>query len=103
MPSTPLFHFGHGLSYTTFVYSPLTLTEDTVDVGERDGVTNSGKRRGAEVVQLYGELVMEPGPIEISAGSSSSDIRSRAAVTVTGKTRPIKGENGASLSTAVSS
>jgi beta-xylosidase len=57
MPSTPLFAFGHGLSYTTFDYSPLKLTSDTVDVsGEARvslTVTNTGKRRGTEVVQLY--------------------------------------------------
>jgi beta-xylosidase len=33
MPSTPLFSFGHGLSYTTFAYNPLKLEKDTVDVG----------------------------------------------------------------------
>ena len=57
MPSTPLFAFGHGLSYTTFEYSPLKLASDTVDVsGEARvslTVTNTGKRRGTEVVQLY--------------------------------------------------
>ena len=57
MPSTPLFAFGHGLSYMTFSYSPMKLESDTVDV---DGelrmsltVTNMGMRRGTEVVLLY--------------------------------------------------
>ena len=99
-------------------------------------VTNAGKRRGTEVVQLYaadtatgvtlpaqqligfarldlepgpskavrfvvpmsllayrglsGGLVMEPGPVEVSAGSSSSDIRSSAKLTFTGRTRSIR-------------
>ena len=57
MPSTPLFPFGHGLSYTTFAYSPLKLASNSVDVsGDARvslSVTNTGKRRGAEVVQLY--------------------------------------------------
>lgn len=41
--------FGHGLSYTTFTYSDLHVDGRTVGVR----VTNSGKVRGAEVVQLY--------------------------------------------------
>ena len=45
-----------------------------------------------------GELVMEPGPVEVSAGSSSSDIRSSAKFTVTGQTRTINGEDRAFLS-----
>lgn len=150
MPSTPLFAFGHGLSYTTFEYSPLTLASDAVDVNGEARIsltlTNSGRRRGVEVVQLYaadtatgvtlpaqqligfarvdleagasktvtfvvplsvlaytgisGDLVMEPGPVDLSAGSSSSDLRSGATVTVTGKTRTIKGEERAFLSIA---
>jgi hypothetical protein len=47
---------------------------------------------------LSGEVVMEPGPVEVSAGSGSSDIRSTAKFTVTGKTRVIKGEDRAFLS-----
>jgi hypothetical protein len=49
---------------------------------------------------LSGELVMEPGPVELSAGSSSSDIRATAKVMVTGKMRSINGEERAFLSVA---
>jgi beta-xylosidase len=49
---------------------------------------------------LSGEVVMEPGPVELSVGSSSDDIRSTAKFTVTGKTRTIKGEERAFLSAA---
>src|SRR5688572_27603951 len=109
-------------------------------------ITNTGKRRGTEVVQLYAadtatgvtlptqqlirftrvdlepgasktvsfvvplsvlaytglanELVMEPGPVELSAGSSSDDLRSKATLTVTGKTRTIRGEERKFLSVA---
>ena len=57
MLSTPLIPFGYRLSYTTFDYGPLQLASDTVDVsGEARlslTVTNTGERRGTEVVQLY--------------------------------------------------
>lgn len=53
----PLYHFGYGLTYTTFDYSDLTLSDDKLT---RDGkvtvsvtVTNTGKRAGSDVVQLY--------------------------------------------------
>lgn len=121
------FPFGHGLSYTSFVYGAL----DVERAGE-DGavasvtVTNVGKRAGKEVVQLYvsdlqstvkrppKELkafakvslepdetttvrfalprrafafwdegwVVEPGVFELLCGSSSVDIRARAALTL---------------------
>ena len=55
--STPLFHFGHGLSYGTFSYDGLTLDRDRIAAGESltvsVQVTNSGERAGDEVVQLY--------------------------------------------------
>ena len=47
-----------------------------------------------------GEFVIEPGVVEVSAGSSSSDIRSSAKFTITGKTRLIKSEDRAFLSVA---
>jgi len=56
MPSTPLFAFGHGLSYTTFDYGQLELdraVDVTGAVRASLTVTNSGDRRGTEVVQLY--------------------------------------------------
>jgi beta-glucosidase len=46
----PLFPFGHGLSYTSFAYGPLTVSEELVASVE---VTNVGPRAGDEVVQLY--------------------------------------------------
>jgi beta-glucosidase len=54
-PTSPLFAFGHGLSYTSFDYGELALesgsTQDPVEL--RLSVTNTGERDGEEVVQLY--------------------------------------------------
>jgi beta-glucosidase len=47
---------------------------------------------------IAGEIVMEPGPVEVSAGSSSNAIRSTATFTVSGQTRTISGEERAFLS-----
>lgn len=51
------FPFGHGLSYTTFRYSDLQLSKKEVSANDSIVVsfvlTNTGKRAGAEVVQLY--------------------------------------------------
>ncbi|MDH2428231.1 glycoside hydrolase family 3 C-terminal domain-containing protein [Sphaerisporangium sp. TRM90804] len=54
---TPLYPFGHGGGYTDFAYSGLRLSAEEVgpdDVLEvRVTVTNTGRRPGVEVVQLY--------------------------------------------------
>jgi beta-glucosidase len=54
---TPLFPFGYGLSYTSFRYSRLRLSSGRLDEHGRlqatVDVTNTGKRAGADVVQLY--------------------------------------------------
>jgi len=53
----PLYTFGHGLSYTTFAYSGLTLPKSAIKAGDpcttEVTVTNTGKREGDEVAQLY--------------------------------------------------
>jgi beta-glucosidase len=53
----PLYQFGDGLSYTTFSYANLTLSETEIIRGENlfvtVDVTNTGYREGDEVVQLY--------------------------------------------------
>ncbi|MGX7828021.1 glycoside hydrolase family 3 C-terminal domain-containing protein [Actinokineospora sp. 24-640] len=54
---TPLYPFGFGLSYTTFAYRRLTLSTPVVHAGGEVrvsvAVTNTGRRAGHEVVQLY--------------------------------------------------
>ncbi len=52
---TPLFSFGHGLGYTTFAYSDLTVDASDTLCPISVGVTiiNTGDREGDEVVQLY--------------------------------------------------
>ncbi|MBO0720369.1 MAG: glycoside hydrolase family 3 C-terminal domain-containing protein [Blastocatellia bacterium] len=53
----PLFPFGFGLSYTTFAYSNLKLMQEKIDPGDKTTasitVTNTGKVKGDEIVQLY--------------------------------------------------
>ncbi|MCV4231441.1 glycoside hydrolase family 3 C-terminal domain-containing protein [Virgibacillus sp. LDC1] len=53
----PLFPFGHGLSYTTFEYSKLTVDKkqlkDTEKLSVSVDVKNTGTQAGKEIVQLY--------------------------------------------------
>jgi beta-glucosidase len=49
----PAFCFGHGLAYTTFEYGVARLDGHGDDLTVRVRVTNTGLRRGSEVVQLY--------------------------------------------------
>jgi beta-glucosidase len=69
LPSTPLYPFGYGLSYTTFSFDNLKVTP-TARVGEMvevsGDVTNTGGRAGDTVVQLY---------IHQRAGSASRPVR----------------------------
>jgi beta-glucosidase len=56
-PSSPLYPFGYGLSYTTFSVSDLTLSSSTMGphgtVTASVTVRNTGSRAGDDVVQLY--------------------------------------------------
>lgn len=53
----PLYAFGHGLSYTSFAYNSIKTNNDTLekdkDLTVSVSITNTGKRNGEEVVQLY--------------------------------------------------
>jgi beta-glucosidase len=54
---TPLFAFGHGLSYTSFAYSNLRLSSSSMKKNNTVTVSvdikNTGSRKGGEVVQMY--------------------------------------------------
>lgn len=55
--NTPLYPFGHGLSYTTFQYAAPRLSDTVMKKNGRVTVsveiTNTGNRKGEEIVQLY--------------------------------------------------
>jgi beta-glucosidase len=55
--NTPQYAFGYGLSYTSFSYSDLKLNRTSISGDEKlelsFTLTNTGKRKGEEVVQLY--------------------------------------------------
>ncbi|HLA56363.1 MAG TPA: glycoside hydrolase family 3 N-terminal domain-containing protein [Flavobacterium sp.] len=57
LQNSPKFPFGYGLSYTTFAYSDLKLSKQTIKKNEALEVSvtiaNTGKFSGEEVVQLY--------------------------------------------------
>jgi beta-glucosidase len=68
--STPLFPFGHGLSYASFDYGNLTMDREVITADETLAVTvdvtNTGERQADEVVQLY---------IHQRSGSASRPVR----------------------------
>jgi beta-glucosidase len=70
IPSSPLYPFGFGLSYTTFTYSNVRLDQAEARRGETIHVSvdveNTGERPGDEVVQLY---------LHQCAGSTSRPVR----------------------------
>jgi beta-glucosidase len=79
VPNSALFPFGHGLSYTTFAYSDvrvsvpalsvaaLVIDDNTHPVHATATVTNTGHRRGSEIVQCY---------IRITGASVEQPVRS---------------------------
>jgi beta-glucosidase len=60
--NNPLYPFGYGLSYTTFSYGDISLSNNSFQVGDSITVsvkvTNTGTLEGKEVVQLYTQDVV---------------------------------------------
>lgn len=91
-PTTPLFPFGHGLSYTSFAYDRLevgagsTTEPTTVSVD----VTNTGDRAGDEVVQLYvtDEVASVARPSRALVGFTRIALAARESATVTFTVHP---------------
>jgi len=88
-PVTPLYPFGHGLSYTTFAYGDFSMDRRQADGDEtimvRCSVTNSGSVAGEEVVQLYvrDEFASQPRPVKELKGYSRVALRSGESKTIT--------------------
>jgi beta-glucosidase len=57
VPNSPLYPFGYGLSYTTYSYSTVKLSSNELTgndtITATVNVTNTGNRKGDEIVQLY--------------------------------------------------
>jgi beta-glucosidase len=70
MPTSPLYPFGYGLSYTTFAYSNLRVSKAEAKVNESVEVSvdveNTGRKAGDEVAQLY---------VHQRSGSASRPVR----------------------------
>jgi beta-glucosidase len=90
----PLYHFGYGLSYTTFEYQNLTVspeqivTQDSITV--KVDVKNTGKIAGDEVVQLYVTDIESsvPTPIKSLKGFQRVHLKPGEQKTITFKLTP---------------
>ncbi|CAM3276806.1 beta-glucosidase [Vagococcus fessus] len=86
---TTRYPFGHGLSYTEFTYSGLTISAKNMSADEKVSVTvtvtNTGNTKGKEIVQLYvlplGATV--PRPIKELKGFDKVELEPNASTEVT--------------------
>ncbi|MFZ9207772.1 MAG: glycoside hydrolase family 3 N-terminal domain-containing protein [Sediminibacterium sp.] len=85
----PLFPFGYGLSYTTFEYSNLTIEKPVAKKGDKINVsfvvTNTGKRAGDEVAQLYlrDQIASVARPVQALKGFERIHLQPGASKTIT--------------------
>jgi beta-glucosidase len=111
----PLYPFGYGLSYTTFSYSDLTLPKAAINAGKplvaEATVTNTGRREGDEVAQLYLSFPSVPGAplralrgfkrVHLNPGESQKvriELKDRDLIMVTEAGEPIIAEGVYSVS-----
>lgn len=91
VPWTPLYAFGHGLSYTTFQYGGLAVKHPRIATdGSQEvsvTVTNTGKRAGAEVVQLYvrDDVASVTRPVKLLRGFERVELAPGQSKTITFK------------------
>ncbi len=91
VPNTPLFVFGHGLSYTTFNYSDFKLSSQTLNskgtIEASVTVTNTGSMDGHEIVQLYihDKVASVTRPIKELKGFQKINLKKGESKTVTFK------------------
>lgn len=82
----PLFEFGYGLSYTSFVIKDVDLKQSGNDkespIQITASVTNTGKRAGAEVVQVYAGIPSEGQPPKRLVGFQKIDVQAGETETV---------------------
>ena len=89
--NTPLYPFGYGLSYTTFDYSQITLSDTNMSSDEAINaeitITNTGKVKGKEVVQMYihDRYASATRPIRELKGFQIVELEPRESKTVTFK------------------
>lgn len=87
--ATPLYPFGHGLSYTTFRYENLSVKQKQASAGESVEislkVTNTGNVAGDEIVQLYvrDEVASTPRPAKELKGYARVTLEPAASKAVT--------------------
>lgn len=79
MKEQPTFSFGYGLSYTTFSYGEAQVQKDRIIIP----VTNTGKKNGQEVVQLYvNRPADKEGPVKALRGFKRVEIPAGETVNV---------------------
>jgi len=89
-----LYPFGYGLSYTKFEFHNLRMDKDKIKIGESAklsvDIKNTGKRNGAEVVQLYvkGKGIKEDDAIKTLKGFEKVFLKSGETKTVTFEITP---------------
>lgn len=89
MPVKPLYSFGHGLSYTTFEYSNLKLSESEIAttgaIKISCNVTNTGGYAGDEVVQLYlnDPVASVTQPVKVLKGFKRVSLEAGQTLTIT--------------------
>ncbi len=87
--ASPLYPFGHGLSYTSFAYSDFALSKTELTAGEKLDIsvkiTNTGSIAGDEVAQLYiqDEFASLPRPVQELKGYARLGLAPAESKTIT--------------------